>query len=288
MRSRTGGDGRPWRGARPPHPHAGLGRRLGRGDDPRGAPCARGLDVIAITDHERIDAARGGARHRRGARPAARGHRGRGDQHPRRPPRRASGCASASGPGSRCERSIALVHEQGGLADRRPPAAARTRSAPASAAIRRLMDDADPIYPSGRARGLQPDDRAAALEPPRCRRSPRSSASRPWPGPTPMPRDKVGRRVTDRREARAAADLRAAIAARDTAWDGRPYTLARAARHVRARSSARTPWPSATRCVGLAAPRRQRARPRLPRWPARDRRASTPPPRPARGGRAAA
>ena len=60
---------------------------------------ASDLDVVAITDHERIDAARGRPAHRGGARPDDRDHRGRGDHDPQRPPDRAVHDASASSPG---------------------------------------------------------------------------------------------------------------------------------------------------------------------------------------------
>ena len=61
-----------------------------------------GLDVIAITDHERIDAALAGPGDRARPRPAVRGRRRRGGHDPRRPPARAGHRAADPRPIARC------------------------------------------------------------------------------------------------------------------------------------------------------------------------------------------
>ena len=73
----------------PAHPHGRLRRDRGGHRRPRPRRWTLGLDVIAITDHERIDAAARRAGDRARPRPAARGHRRRGGHDPRRAPARA-------------------------------------------------------------------------------------------------------------------------------------------------------------------------------------------------------
>ena len=77
---------RPPRPRRPPRPHPRLGRHLVGRRDPRRSRGTGRLDVIAIADHERIDAALAARHMARGPGPAGRGRRRRGDHDPWRPP----------------------------------------------------------------------------------------------------------------------------------------------------------------------------------------------------------
>ena len=122
------------------------------------------LDVIAITDHERIDAARRRPGDGAGPRPAARGHRRRGGHDPRRPP---AGAASSSAP-VRSYRSlratIAAVHEPGGIAIPAHPLVPYPLCAQGFA-LRRLLEDPDPRVPPRRDRDVQPDGARPAAAP---------------------------------------------------------------------------------------------------------------------------
>jgi predicted metal-dependent phosphoesterase TrpH len=184
------------------------------------AAVARGLDAIAITDHERIDAAQA-------ARDIAAG-RGLplevivGEE------------VSTRGghlvglwlryrirPWQSLKRSIALVHEQGGVAIVAHPLPPYPLSCASERAIRRLMDEPDPIYHPDALEGFNPT--VARLR---------------WSRRVPALAEELGIAVVAGSDAHAAAkvgsaatiirgssaaDLRAAIAARDTAWEGRPY-----------------------------------------------------------------
>jgi predicted metal-dependent phosphoesterase TrpH len=180
----------------------------------------RGLDGIAITDHERIDAALA-------ARDIAEG-RGLplevivGEE-----------ISTRSGhvvglwmrrrvrPWHSMRRSIAMVHEQGGLAIVAHPLPPYPMCA-SERTLRRLMDEPDPIFHPDALEALNP-----------------TTARMPWSrraaglaeelgiaavaGSDAHRADNVGSAVTIVR-GEAAEDLRVAIAARDTAWDGRAYT----------------------------------------------------------------
>ena len=144
----------------PARPHAGLGRRLGRGGDPgvrRGERPGRGGHHRPRADR----CGRGGPAHRPGARPAARDHRGRGDHHPQRPPGRAVP--------HRAHQALG-VHE--GRRGARPrPGWHRDRGPPAGALSAVRLGGHHPqaagrrgrATPPGRDRGVQPHDGADAL-----------------------------------------------------------------------------------------------------------------------------
>ena len=205
----------------PAHPHAGVGRRLGRGDDPRPRGAALACDVIAITDHERIDAAvaaRSMAEHAGlplevivGEEISTRGGHLVG-----------LFLRERIRPWQSLRASVAQVHDQGGIAIVAHPLVPYPLCASART-IRRLMDEPDPSVPPGRARGLQPDDGADALEPTRAgvRRGARARGGG-------RPRTRTGRAAWGSGyttfAGAGAADLRAAIEARDTGWGGEAYT----------------------------------------------------------------
>lgn len=184
------------------------------------AAVARGLDAIAITDHERIDAAR--------AAQAIAAGRGMpvevivGEEVSTR-----SGhlvglwLTRRIRPWQSLKRSIALVHEQGGLAVIAHPLPPYPLSCASERAIRALMDEPDPVYHPDALEGFNP-----------------TTARMRWSRRVPALAEELGIAVVAGSDAHAAAkvgsaatvirgrsavDLRAAVVARDTAWEGRPY-----------------------------------------------------------------
>ena len=204
----------------PPHPFAGIGWRLGRRDDPR----ARGR-VPGSTSSRSPTTSGSTPRSRRGPWPSkptsrSRSSSGRRSRHAAATSS-ASSCASASGPGSRSVRASRRSTTRAGSRSSRIRSS-RTRSVRAPG---RSGDcSTPPTRPSTRTRS-RPSTR-----PPRgcagaggCPRSPKRSGWRRSPRPTHIGRPRSGVR-TRRSRARAAADLRAAIEARDTGWGGEAYT----------------------------------------------------------------
>jgi len=184
------------------------------------AAVRRKLDAIAITDHERIDAAQA-------ARDIATG-RGLpvevivGEEISTRGGHLVGlWLTRRIKPWQSLKRSIALVHEQGGLAIVAHPLPPYPLSCASENAIRRLMDEADPIYHPDALEGFNPT--VARLR---------------WSRRVPALAEELGIASVAGSDAHAArkvgsaativsgssaADLRAAIAERDTAWEGRPY-----------------------------------------------------------------
>ena len=184
------------------------------------AAVARRLDVVAITDHERVDAALA-------ARAMAEG-RGLplevivGEEISTR-----GGhllglfLARRIRPWQSIRASIAQVHEQGGLAIIAHPLPPWPLCA-SEGTIRRLMDEADPIHQPDGLEGFNPT--TARMRP--SRRAPALAEElgiAAVAGSDAHRAANVGAAVTLIRGERA-ADLRAAIAARDTAWEGAAYT----------------------------------------------------------------
>jgi predicted metal-dependent phosphoesterase TrpH len=183
------------------------------------AAVARGLDAIAITDHERIDAALA-------AQEIAAG-RGLpldvivGEEISTRGGHLVGlWMTERVRPWHSLRRSIAMVHEQGGLAIVAHPLPPYPMCA-SERSLRRLMDEPDPIFHPDALEGFNPTTarmpwsrRAAALA--------EELGIAAVAGSDAHHADKVGSAVTIVRGARA-SDLRAAVAARDTAWDGRAY-----------------------------------------------------------------
>jgi predicted metal-dependent phosphoesterase TrpH len=184
------------------------------------AAITRGLDAIAIADHERIDAALA-------ARDIAEG-RGLpievivGEEVTTRNGHLVGlWLRKRIRPWHSMKRSIAMIHEQGGLAIVAHPLPPYPLCA-SEGTIRRLMDEADPIYHPDALEGFNPTTarmrwsrKAAALA--------EELGIAAVAGSDAHAAAKVGSALTLFR-GHAAVDLRAAIAARDTAWEGRAYT----------------------------------------------------------------
>jgi predicted metal-dependent phosphoesterase TrpH len=184
------------------------------------AAVAGGLDAIAITDHERIDAAiaaRAMAEGRGlalevivGEEVSTRGGHLVGLWLRRR-----------IRPWQSLKRSIALIHEQGGVAIIAHPLPPYPLACASERGIRRLMDEPDPIYHPDALEGFNPTTARLRWS----RRAPALAEEvgiAAVAGSDAHAAAKVGSAVTVIRGT-TAADLRVAIAARDTAWDGRPY-----------------------------------------------------------------
>ena len=179
------------------------------------------------------------------------------------------------------KRSIAMIHEQGGLAIVAHPLPPYPLCA-SEGTIRRLMDEADPIYHPDALEGFNPTTARMRWS----RRAPALAEElgiAAVAGSDAHVAAKVGSAVTLFR-GRSAADLRAAVAARDTAWDGRAYGWQEQLRHVRPaaaqerrrrpRRGARQgparrhrPRPRATRAAGSPAACRLRAATASRAWP---------------------
>jgi hypothetical protein len=184
------------------------------------AALRRGLDAVAITDHERIDAALA-------ARDITEG-RGLpievivGEEITTR-----SGhlvglwLRRRIRPWHSMRRAIAMVHEQGGVAIIAHPLPPYPLCA-SERTIRRLMDEPDPIFHPDALEGFNP-----------------TTARMRWSHKAPALAEELGIAAVAGSDAHAASnvgsavtlvrghravDLRVALAARDTAWDGRTYT----------------------------------------------------------------
>lgn len=181
---------------------------------------AMALDAIAITDHERIDAAlaaRDIAEGRGlpievvvGEEISTRGGHLVGLWMKRR-----------IRPWHSLKRSVAMIHEQGGVAVIAHPLPPYPLCA-SERSIRKLMDEADPVYHPDALEGFNPTTA-------RLRWSHRAPALAEELGLATVAGSdahgaaKVGSAVTIFK-GHSAEDLRAALAARDTAWEGRAYT----------------------------------------------------------------
>ena len=184
------------------------------------AALARGLDAIGIADHERIDAALA-------ARAIAEG-RGLplevivGEEVTTRNGHLVGlWLRKRIRPWHSMKRTIAMIHEQGGLAIVAHPLPPYPLCA-SEGTIRRLMDEADPIYHPDALEGFNPTTARMRWS----RRAPALAEAvgiAAVAGSDAHDAINVGSAVTLFR-GRSAADLRRAIAARDTAWDGRAYT----------------------------------------------------------------
>jgi len=184
------------------------------------AAIARGLDAIGITDHERMDAAvaaRAIAEDRGlpievivGEEISTRGGHLLGLFMKKR-----------IRPWHSLKRSIAMIHEQGGLAILAHPLPPYPLCA-GERSIRKLMDEADPVYHPDGMEGFNP-----------------TTARMRWSHKAPALAEELGIAATAGSDAHkaanvgaavtiykgtCAADLRAALEARDTAWQGEPYT----------------------------------------------------------------
>jgi predicted metal-dependent phosphoesterase TrpH len=184
------------------------------------AAVARGLDAIAITDHERIDAALA-------ARDIALG-RGLpvevivGEEISTRGGHLvALWLRRRIRPWQSMKRSIALVHEQGGVAIVAHPLPPYPISCASERGIRALMDEADPIYHPDALEGFNPTTARLRWS----RRAPALAEElgiAAVAGSDAHTAAKVGSAVTIVR-GESAADLRTALAERDTAWEGEAY-----------------------------------------------------------------
>jgi predicted metal-dependent phosphoesterase TrpH len=184
------------------------------------AAVARGLDAIAITDHERIDAAQA-------ARAIAVG-RGLpievivGEEISTRGGHLLGlWLTRRVRPWQSLKRSIALVHEQGGVAIVAHPLPPYPLSCASEGAIRRLMDEADPIYHPDALESFNPTVARMRWS----RRVPALAEELgigSVAGSDAHAAAKVGSAVTVI-SGESAADLRTAIAERDTAWEGQAY-----------------------------------------------------------------
>ena len=184
------------------------------------AALTRGLDAIAITDHERIDAALA-------ARDIAAG-RGLpidvvvGEEVTTRNGHLVGlWLTKRIRPWHSMKRSIAMISEQGGLAIIAHPLPPYPLCA-SEGTVRRLMDEADPIYHPDALEGFNPTTARMRWS----RKAPALAEElgiAAVAGSDAHVATKVGSAVTLFR-GRSAADLRAAVAARDTAWDGRAYS----------------------------------------------------------------
>ena len=114
-----------------------------------------------------------------------------------------------------------MIHEQGGLAIIAHPLPPYLNCA-SERSIRRLMDEADPIFHPDALEGFNP-----------------TTANMRWSHKAPALAEEVGIAAVAGSDAhkasnvgstvtifggRSMADLRTALEARDTAWDGQPYT----------------------------------------------------------------
>lgn len=184
------------------------------------AALARGLDAIAITDHERIDAAQA-------AREIARGRELPlevivGEEISTR-----SGhlvglyMTERIRPWHSLKKSVAMIHEQGGLAIVAHPLPPYLNCA-SDRAIRKLMDEADPIYHPDALEGFNP-----------------TTARMRWSHRVPALAEELGLAAVAGSDAHKASnvgaaatifkgtsmsDLRAALVSRDTAWEGEAYS----------------------------------------------------------------
>jgi predicted metal-dependent phosphoesterase TrpH len=179
-----------------------------------------GLDVIAITDHERIDAAL--------AAQAIASHRGLpvevivGEEISTR-----SGhlvglfLTERIRPWQSLRASVARVHEQGGVAIVAHPLVPYPLCASARS-IRRLMDEADPACHPDALEAFNP---TTARMPPSRRVAgfAEEMGLAGVAGSDAHRASRVGRAFTTF-PGRTSADLQAAIAARDTGWGGEAYT----------------------------------------------------------------
>jgi len=185
-----------------------------------GAAVGRGLDAIAITDHERIDAALA-------ARDIAAG-RGLpvevivGEEISTRGGHLvALWLRRRIRPWQSLKRSVALVHEQGGVAIVAHPLPPYPISCASERGIRALMDEADPIYHPDALEGFNPTTARLRWS----RRVPALAEElgiAAVAGSDAHAAGKVGSAVTIVR-GRSAVDLRMALAERDTAWEGQAY-----------------------------------------------------------------
>lgn len=181
---------------------------------------ATGLDAIGIADHERIDAAVA-------AREMALG-RGLpievvvGEEVSTRGGHLVGlWLRKRIRPWHSLRDSIAMIHEQGGVAIIAHPLPPYPLCA-SERSIRKLMDEADPIFHPDGLEGFNPTTarmrwsrKAAALA--------EELGIAAVAGSDAHSADRVGSAVTIFR-GRSAEDLRAALAARDTAWEGRAYS----------------------------------------------------------------
>jgi predicted metal-dependent phosphoesterase TrpH len=181
---------------------------------------ARGLDAISITDHERIDAAV--------AAKAIAEDRGLpievivGEEISTR-----GGhliglfMKERIRPWHSLKKSVAMIHEQGGLAILAHPLPPYLNCA-SERSIRNLMGEADPIFHPDALEGFNPTTA-------RMRWSHKASALAEELGIAAVAgsdahkASNVGTTVTIF-TGESVADLRAALLARDTAWDGQPYS----------------------------------------------------------------
>jgi predicted metal-dependent phosphoesterase TrpH len=118
------------------------------------------------------------------------------------------------------KRSIAMVHEQGGVAIVAHPLPPYPLCA-SERTLRRLMDEADPVYHPDALEGFNPTTARMRWS----RKAPALAEElgiASVAGSDAHQAAKVGSTVTLFR-GQEAADLRRAIAARDTAWEGRAY-----------------------------------------------------------------
>jgi len=181
---------------------------------------AKGLDAIAIADHERIDAAVA-------AREMALG-RGLpievvvGEEISTRGGHLVGlWMRKRIRPWHSLRDSIAMIHEQGGVAIIAHPLPPYPLCA-SERSIRRLMDEADPIFHPDGLEGFNPTTARMRWS----RKAPALAEElgiAAVAGSDAHCADKVGGAVTIFR-GRSAEDLRAALAARDTAWEGGAYT----------------------------------------------------------------
>lgn len=181
---------------------------------------ASGLDAIAIADHERIDAAVA-------AREMAEG-RGLpievivGEEISTRGGHLVGlWLKKRIRPWHSLKDSIAMIHEQGGVAIIAHPLLPYPLCA-SERSIRKLMDEADPIFHPDALEGFNPTTARMRWS----RKAPALAEElgiAAVAGSDAHSAEKVGTAVTIFR-GRSAEDLRAAIAARDTAWEGRAYT----------------------------------------------------------------
>ena len=184
------------------------------------AAVAQGLDAVAITDHERIDAAQA-------AREIALAREMPievivGEEISTR-----SGhlvglyMTERIRPWHSLKKSVAMIHEQGGLAVVAHPLPPYLNCA-SERAIRKLMDEADPIYHPDALEGFNP-----------------TTARMRWSHRVPALAEELGLAAVAGSDAHKAsnvgaavttfsgstmADLRTALATRDTAWEGEAYS----------------------------------------------------------------
>lgn len=184
------------------------------------AAVARGLDAVAIADHERMDAALAAkaiAEHRGlpvevivGEEISTRGGHLLGLFLKRR-----------IRPWHSLKDSIAWIHDQGGLAIIAHPLPPYPLCA-SERTIRKLIDEADPVYHPDGMEGFNP-----------------TTARLPWSHKAPALAEELGIAAVAGSDAHKAAnvggavtlfkgtsmaDFRIALQERDTAWEGRPYS----------------------------------------------------------------